>query len=409
MKRIAFIILIFNIALSYELTTFSEMTFPLGMNSDGTIIVGSNLNNQAVIWTASDGATIVGDGEFWGVSEDGKIAGSLTNSAGKEEAVIWENGIITYLGNVPGGNSCDAFYSSGLGMSSDGTTVVGMGWENCSVEAFYWNASDNIVGLGQLNGNSTKAQAVNSNGSIIGGWAQNNSGTRQSCIWDVEGNSTLIGSLSPWSDAGEVTAFTEDGSRIVGFGASTGGNDTEAYMAIENSNVLGGYEFIGLGVPANFATFNESMAFDISENNVVVGQYINSWGPDGFRASIWTEELGTMIDFYDYLESLGIDNLSSWTFLKAHCISNDGTIIAGVAQNSFGNWVTFIIDLEDELGNNLLGDINADDSVDILDVVMLVSYILSGDTSELDGSDINNDGDVNVLDIVALVNIILGN
>ena len=40
---------------------------------------------------------------------------------------------------------------------------------------------------------------------------------------------------------------------------------------------------------------------------------------------------------------------------------------------------------------------------------MLVSYILNGDTSELDGVDINNDGDVNVLDIVALVNIILGN
>ena len=405
--RISFIILIFNIALSYELTTFSEMTFPLGMTSDGTVVVGTNLYNKAVIWNASDGATIVGDGEFWGVSEDGKIAGSLYNSAGKEEAVIYENGIITYLGNVPGGNSCDAFYSSGLGMSSDGTTVVGMGWENCSVEAFYWNSIDNIVGLGQLNGNSTKAQAVNSNGSIIGGWAQNNSGTRQSCIWDMEGNSTLIGSLSPWSDAGEVMAFTEDGSRIVGFGASTGGNDTEAYMAIENSNVLGGYEFVALGVPSNFATFNESMAFDISENNVVVGQYINSWGPDGFRASIWTEELGTMIDFHDYLESLGIDNLSSWTFLKAHCISNDGTIISGTALNSFGSWVTFIIDLEDELGNNLLGDINADDSVDVLDVVMLVSYILSGDTSELDGADINNDGDVNVLDIVALVNIIL--
>ena len=66
-----------------------------------------------------------------------------------------------------------------------------------------------------------------------------------------------------------------------------------------------------------------------------------------------------------------------------------------------------IIDLQDELGNNILGDINADDSVDILDVVMLVSSILNGDASELDGADINNDGDVNVLDIVALVNIIL--
>jgi len=55
------------------------------------------------------------------------------------------------------------------------------------------------------------------------------------------------------------------------------------------------------------------------------------------------------------------------------------------------------------------GDLNGDDSVDILDVVMLVNYILSGDTSELDSADINNDGEVNILDIVALVNIILKN
>ena len=74
MKHTAFIILIFNIVLSYEFTTFSEMTFPLGMTSDGTVVVGTNLSNKAVIWNASDGATIVGDGEFWGVSEDGKIA-----------------------------------------------------------------------------------------------------------------------------------------------------------------------------------------------------------------------------------------------------------------------------------------------------------------------------------------------
>jgi uncharacterized membrane protein len=223
----------------------------------------------------------------------------------------------------------------------------------------------------------------------------------------MEGNSTLIGSLSPWSDAGEVMAFTEDGSRIVGFGASTGGNDTEAYMAIENSNVLGGYEFVGLGVPSNFATFNESMAFDISENNVIVGQYIYSWGPDGFRASIWTEELGTMMDFTEYLQSLDINDLNNWTFLKAHCISNDGTIISGTAQNTSGSWVTFIIDLTDELGNNLSGDINGDDSVDVLDVVMLVNYILYPDTVELQGADINNDGAVNILDVIELVNQIL--
>ena len=131
--RLAYILIFINCIFGYEFTTFSEMTFPLGMNSDGTVIVGTNLYNQAVIWTESGGAEIIGDGEFWSVSEDGKIAGSLINSNGKEEAVIIENGIITYLGNIPNGNSCDAFYSSGLGMSADGTTVVGMGWKDCWV------------------------------------------------------------------------------------------------------------------------------------------------------------------------------------------------------------------------------------------------------------------------------------
>ena len=385
------------------------MTFPLGMNSDGSIIVGTNQYSKAVIWTAENGATIIGDGEFWGISEDGKVAGSLLNSSGKEEAVIWQDGIITYLGNIPDGNSCDAFYSSGLGISSDGMVVVGMGWKNCSVEAFYWNAIDDLVGLGQLNGNNTKAQAVNGYGSIIGGWAENNSGTRRSSIWDINGNISLIGSLSPWSDAGEVTAFNNIGSIIVGYGASIGGNDTEAYMAIENPNVLGGYEMIGLGVPSNFATFNESMAFDISENNIIVGQYIKTWGPDGMRASIWTEELGTMTDFQEYLQSLGIFDLSSWTFLKAHCISDDGNIISGTAQNTFGSWVTFVIDLNDELWDNVLGDINIDGQIDILDVVMLVDYILSGESSDLTNADIINDNEINILDVVAIVNLILSN
>ena len=54
------------------------------------------------------------------------------------------------------------------------------------------------------------------------------------------------------------------------------------------------------------------------------------------------------------------------------------------------------------------GNLNGDDSVDILDIILLVNHILSPATVELDGADINNDNDVNILDVVALVNIILG-
>ena len=58
--------------------------------------------------------------------------------------------------------------------------------------------------------------------------------------------------------------------------------------------------------------------------------------------------------------------------------------------------------------NNLMGDINSDGVINILDVVGLVNIIL-GISPENSAGDLNQDGVYNVLDIVQLVNIILGN
>ena len=60
------------------------------------------------------------------------------------------------------------------------------------------------------------------------------------------------------------------------------------------------------------------------------------------------------------------------------------------------------------ISGSLIGDINSDGIVNILDVVGLINIILGvadGNTS----GDINADGVYNVLDVVLLVNIILGN
>ena len=54
-----------------------------------------------------------------------------------------------------------------------------------------------------------------------------------------------------------------------------------------------------------------------------------------------------------------------------------------------------------------LGDLNNDETVNILDVVILVEHILSPAAVELDGADINDDGNVNVIDVVLLVDLIL--
>ena len=57
---------------------------------------------------------------------------------------------------------------------------------------------------------------------------------------------------------------------------------------------------------------------------------------------------------------------------------------------------------------DLLGDLNGDEIVNVLDVVLLVDFLLiSGDFNQL--ADLNNDGLNNIIDVVALVNLVLNN
>ena len=68
-----------------------------------------------------------------------------------------------------------------------------------------------------------------------------------------------------------------------------------------------------------------------------------------------------------------------------------------------------IIPIEVQIEAFLLGDLNTDGEIDILDVVRLVTLILNNDGTsyELIVSDLNEDGDVNIMDIILLVQIIL--
>ena len=55
---------------------------------------------------------------------------------------------------------------------------------------------------------------------------------------------------------------------------------------------------------------------------------------------------------------------------------------------------------------SILGDINYDGNIDVIDVVLMVNMILGNDDLDLSVSDLNNDGELNVVDIVILVNLI---
>ena len=67
-----------------------------------------------------------------------------------------------------------------------------------------------------------------------------------------------------------------------------------------------------------------------------------------------------------------------------------------------------VFDFAEETNFTILGDINVDGIINILDVILIVNIILG--INDFDAlADLNGDGNINILDIVALVNIILSN
>ena len=62
-------------------------------------------------------------------------------------------------------------------------------------------------------------------------------------------------------------------------------------------------------------------------------------------------------------------------------------------------------DLQFEISNNLIGDLNSDLVINVIDAVILVELILN--SSYVFNADINMDNFLDILDLVQLINLIL--
>ena len=153
----------------------------------------------------------------------------------------------------------------------------------------------------------------------------------------------------------------------------------------------------------------------------IPGAEIYSWNVDVSNEThgnnyflIVTTDLCIYLDEgnYYWLTLQAADTYSQITWFY----SNNATFTYTSSSNQGENWETPIIgncgslsiwaeyiyepDVED-----VIGDINLDGSVNVLDVVILANAVLTGEN--LSEGDINGDNINNVLDIVALVNMIL--
>ena len=89
-------------------------------------------------------------------------------------------------------------------------------------------------------------------------------------------------------------------------------------------------------------------------------------------------------------------------------IDQEGTIQYANNEIDF-EWMLYVI--SELIGYDyIIGDINSDSAIDILDIVLIVNIILGvlePDELQTLASDLNQDGIINILDVVQIVNIIL--
>jgi probable HAF family extracellular repeat protein len=115
-----------------------------------------------------------------GVSADGSVVVGQGRSASGDEAFRWTGGVMTGLGDLAGGG----FFSQAFGVSADGSVVVGRGTSASGSEAFIWDAVNGMRNLMDLlvaqgavipaGWTLTDARGVSGDGLTIAGFGTNN-------------------------------------------------------------------------------------------------------------------------------------------------------------------------------------------------------------------------------------------
>jgi probable HAF family extracellular repeat protein len=213
--------------------------------------------------------------------------------------------------------------SSGLGVSGDGTVVVG--WSAApGTEAFRWTQATGLVGLGDLGapGTSSTAYGVSTDGNVVAGSAASFFGTTQAFRWTSATGMVNLGGLSGFSGGSEAFAISADGEVIVG------GSDRQAFRWTSASGMT------GLGdLPGGEAN---SIALGVSANGDVVvgtGRSLNAFDVSRREAFVWTAAGG--------LHGLGTLEPGTGESM-AHGVSADGLVIVGEVSNPDGiGWQPF--------------------------------------------------------------------
>jgi probable HAF family extracellular repeat protein len=210
------------------------------VSADGGVVVGVSQSSlvdcpgrvdEAFRWTAAGGMSPLGDlstGCFfsvaYGVSADGaKVVGGATNAL-TNTAAFWSAGNWQDLGFAMSlGNS-----SSVDDLTPDETVAVGTQRfdATASYQVFRWQADAGQELLGDLDGGDVYAGAlgVSDDGSVVVGFASSANGV-EAFRWTRGTGLTGLGDFGSGAFGSQALALTADGTLIVGFGTTDAGTE----------------------------------------------------------------------------------------------------------------------------------------------------------------------------------------
>ncbi len=330
-----------------------------------------------VVAISDDGTVVLGN-----IDEDG--SGGLGPTAGiwRESTNQWES-----LGFLPNALNCPS-RSSAYELSADGTIATGLSWDGCNGRGFVWTEKTGMLELQSLANGNNRSSVMSADGSFFAGFAQG-SFSRTPTFWQADLSGELLD--PPNGDVvGEVHGISDDGSIMLG---EWSGDATK--WTLDGSNWV--RETIGSGSVANSYT---GIPTDIANDGTIVGFEINF----GFRRSfILYQGKGDLVLLRNWAIANGAVIPDQLGLQVCQAISTDGTKMIGHDFLDLMTQFAWIIQVESDV---LLGDVNLDGNVNLLDVDPFVNVLTTGDFQE--EADINQDGEVNLLDVDPFVALLSG-